>query len=84
MKPGKLLVLAAAALILSGCGVGAVCEKPQRYESSRLGKRIEPPEGLDALQPTREMTIPDASPRPPRSKDDPCLETPPAYRGEDR
>lgn len=69
--------------ILTACGGGPVCDKPQRYESSRLGKRIEAPDGLDSLQSTRELTIPDASPRPPRAKDDPCLELPPVYRKED-
>lgn len=70
--------------ILSACGGAAsVCEKPQRYESSRLGKRIDAPAGLDSLQPAKELTIPDPSPRPPRSKDDPCLELPPIYRTEE-
>ena len=82
MRRLRLATLVALPFILSACGIGDVCEKPQRYESSRLGKRIEAPEGLDALQAGREHTIPDASPRPPRGEDAPCLELPPVYREE--
>lgn len=79
----RLTAVIAACLSLTACGIGSVCEKPQRYEASRPGKRVEAPEGLDALQPGRELAIPDASPRPPRADDAPCLELPPGFRSEE-
>lgn len=82
MKGRGCLAMALLPFVLNGCGIGGVCEKPQRYESSQPGKRIEAPDGLDSLQPAKELTIPDASPRPPREEDDPCLELPPVHRGE--
>lgn len=80
MRRLKPMVLAALPFVLTACGIGDVCEDPRRYESSHLGKRIEAPEGLDSLQPGKELSIPDASPRPPRSEEDPCLELPPVYQ----
>ena len=69
-----------AGLLLGACGgASSVCEKPKLYQQSQLGKRIEAPEGLDPLQPSREMTIPDASPRDPRPANAPCLELPPSF-----
>lgn len=84
MRWMKVAAVAALPFVLAACGIGNVCEKPQRYESSRLGTRIEAPEGLDSLQESKELTIPDASPRPPRPDDAPCLELPPVYRDESR
>ena len=80
MRRQKLATLVAMPFVLTACGIGNVCEDPRRYESSHLGKRIEAPEGLDSLQASKELSIPDASPRPPRSEDDPCLELPPVYQ----
>jgi hypothetical protein len=69
-----------AGLLLGACGgASTVCEKPKLYQQSQLGKRIEAPEGLDPLQPSREMTIPEASPRDPRPENAPCLELPPSF-----
>lgn len=82
MRRLKLATLAALPFVLTACGIGNVCEDPRRYESSHPGKRIEAPEGLDSLQESKELSIPDASPRPPRSEDDPCLELPPVYQDE--
>ena len=79
-KQLKLAMPLLAGLLLGGCaGASSVCEKPKLYEQSELGKRIEAPEGLDPLQPSREMTIPDASPRDPRPENAPCLELPPSF-----
>lgn len=78
----KLLKMAMpllAGLLLGACGGSSVCEKPKLYQQSQLGKRIEVPEGLDPLQASREMTIPEASPRDPRPTGAPCLELPPSF-----
>jgi uncharacterized lipoprotein len=80
MKLQKMVVPVMAALLLGACGGAAsVCEKPKLYQQSQLGKRIEVPEGLSPLQPDREMSIPDASPRDPRPTGAPCLEMPPTF-----
>lgn len=79
-KQLKMVMPLLAGLLLGACGgASSVCEKPKLYQQSELGKRIEAPEGLDPLQPTREMTIPDPSPRDPRPADAPCLELPPTF-----
>ena len=73
----KVIVLLCLALLVGACGGTAACEKPRLYQQSHLGKRIEAPEGLDPLEASREMTIPDASPRDPLPEGSPCLEFPP-------
>jgi len=79
-KQLKTVMPLLAGLLLGACGgASSVCEKPKLYQQSEPGKRIEAPEGLDPLQPTREMTIPDPSPRDPRPADAPCLELPPTF-----
>lgn len=80
MKLQKMAVPVVLVLLLGACGGAAsVCEKPKLYQQSQLGKRIEVPEGLSPLQPGREMSIPDASPRDPRPAGAPCLEMPPTF-----
>ncbi len=83
MKQLKVTGLVLVPFILGACGASSVCEEPRRYQTSEPGKRIEAPDGLDSLQAQRELTIPDASPRPPRPEGSPCLETPPVFRSED-
>jgi uncharacterized lipoprotein len=71
------------ACALSACGGGTMtCDKPQRYQSSHEGQRIVVPEGLDELETSSELAIPDASPREPRPEGSPCLELPPVYRSQ--
>lgn len=77
MKAMKVSVITTIALLSAGCGGTPECREPQRYQQARLGQPIEVPEGLDPLDAGREMTIPEASPRPPRGTDAPCLEYPP-------
>jgi hypothetical protein len=85
MKAAWMPALATMVLVLAGCGGAAqVCrDEPQPYERSHLGKRVEVPDGLDPLNPSRELTIPEPSPRPPRAADAPCLELPPSFRIEE-
>lgn len=81
MKALYVAAVATAVLVLAGCGGEAqVCRDNQPYERSHLGKRVEVPESLDPLNPDRELTIPEPSPRPPRAADAPCLELPPSFR----
>ena len=81
----KRCVLLLGALLIGACGgADSVCEKPKLYQQSQPGKRIETPEGLDPLRSDREMTIPDASPRPPQEERARCLELPPTFGTDER
>ncbi|MBT8090184.1 MAG: hypothetical protein KJO01_08240 [Gammaproteobacteria bacterium] len=67
---------------LAACGGGDVikqsCDEPQRYQSVVAGKRVEAPEGLDALNEFAEMPIPKAEGAPVRPPGSRCIELPPA------
>jgi uncharacterized lipoprotein len=78
MRLMKISVPLLVSLLLGACGNSSVCEKPKLYQQSQPGKRVEAPEGLDPLQPEREMTIPDVSPRP-QPQGPRCLELPPTF-----
>ncbi len=75
----KVSVPVTIALLLAACGGTPECLKPQPYQQARLGQPIEVPDGLDPLDPSREMSIPQASPRSPRSASSRCLEYPPTF-----
>ncbi len=66
--------------LLQGCSNAPTCDEPEFYESARLGKRIEPPDDLDALEASRELIIPEPSPRAPRDPASGCLDAPPTLR----
>jgi len=76
----RIVVCVAVAAFLTGCGGNDACEKPQPYQASYEGHRIDVPEGLDPLMASRELKIPDASPQDLPAEGSPCLELPPAYR----
>jgi hypothetical protein len=65
------------ALSLNACSNVETCEEPAFYESAQAGKRIEAPDDLDNLATYKELTIPEASPRPPRDRAAGCLDKPP-------
>ena len=79
MKGLRVSVITTIALLSSACGGTPQCREPQPYQRARLGESIRVPEGLDPLDPAREMTIPEPSPRPPRESGAPCLEYPPTF-----
>ena len=83
MKIEVRLVLSGFLLAtLSACG-GAknlTCDEVQKYQLSEQSKRVEAPEGLDDLDPLREMTLPEASPREPRPPGSECFDRPPAIK----
>lgn len=68
--------------MLAGCGgdkpVKVDCDKPGRYQSATLGKRLEVPEGLDALNEFNEMPIPTADKDAPVPPPGQCIDMPPA------
>lgn len=70
-------------LILAGCGGDAVlkCEDNVAYLQARETPRIKAPDGLDDLDPLREVPLPTAAPQAPRAADAGCLEKPPSIIG---
>ena len=73
-------ILLTTALLLGACGGQETCEEPEFYEYAASGKRIAVPEDLSDLAASRELSIPEASPRPPRPRDAGCLDRPPSLR----
>lgn len=73
------LILPVLALLLAGCSstLDLTCDEEQYYQSAKPGKRVEAPEGLDDLDPLREMALPSASPREPRPEGARCFDRPP-------
>ena len=65
-------------LLISGCGTTEiVCEQPENIQSAVETSKIVIPEELDNLSGEKELKIPRASPREPRSENSPGLESPP-------
>ena len=80
MTMGKLVVAALFLGSLSACGGGktiASCDDAKKYELVVEGKRVEVPDGLDALDEFKEMTIPKAETEA-RAEDAGCIEKPPS------
>ncbi len=67
---------------LSACGGSKdlTCDEVQRYQLAKEGKRVVAPEGLDDLDPLREMALPEASPRETRPPGSDCFDRPPAIK----
>lgn len=78
----RLVITVAMLCGLSACGGGKnlnySCDEPQRYQQVTAGKRIEPPDGLDALNEIMEMPIPSAEGAPVRPPGSRCIELPPS------
>jgi len=74
-----ILLLAAG---LGGCG-GAIdlsCDEVQYYQRSDEGERVQSPEGLDDLDPLKEVPLPESSPRESRPPGSDCFDRPPKVR----
>jgi uncharacterized lipoprotein len=74
-----VVVLLAASLGACG-GTEVACDKVQVYQRAELTPKVEAPEGMDQLDPNREMPMPQASPRPPREPGSPCVDRPPEIK----
>jgi uncharacterized lipoprotein len=80
-----LLRFALGVLLISGlcaCGkdVSLACDKVQTYQQAVSGKHITVPEGLDALDPLKEVPLPEASPRAARPPGSACIDRPPKVK----
>ena len=56
------------------------CDEVEDYQRAKESKAVEAPEGLDDLDPLRQMAVPEASPREPRPKGSPCFDRPPEIK----
>ncbi len=75
----RLTVLGLLVVALNACGAkNLTCDDVQHYQLSEEGKRVTAPEGLDDLDPLREMPLPEASPRAARPEGSECFDRPPA------
>ena len=79
LKGSLFTVLLGGFFLLAACGGEArlVCDEPRRYQEALENERLKTPADLDALQPSLEMPVPQANPRPERPKGSPCLDLPP-------
>ena len=77
MKRIRTFCIVSVVAALGACANVYTCEEPEFYESAVPGRRIEVPEGLDGLAASKELLIPDASPRAPRPPGSGCLDRPP-------
>lgn len=75
-----IVVSGLASLAACGGPVDLTCDELLAYEGAREGRRVESPEGLDQLDPLRELPLPRSSPRPERPEGSPCLDRPPTVR----
>ena len=81
MKLARLTMIVLV-LGLSACGGSKTmtCDEGP-YQIAVRGSRVEAPDGLDNLEPLREIPLPEASPRAPRPEGSPCLDRPPMVLG---
>ncbi len=65
---------------LAGCGgtIDLSCDDARLYELAQRGKRVESPEGLDALDELKEIPLPEASSKQMRTPGTPCIDRPPS------
>jgi len=76
----RTILVISATCFASACSNVDTCEEPAFYEYAEGGKRIEAPDDLDNLAASKELQIPEASPRPPRDRSEGCLDRPPTLR----
>jgi len=77
----RLSLLGLLAVALSACGgKDLTCDEVQFYQLSEERKRVEAPEGLDDLDPLREMALPEASPQAERPPGSDCFDRPPGIK----
>ena len=77
-RAATILCLTSVCLFLAACGGGPEeCNEVKRYQRAHEGARIVVPDGLDPLEPSKEMKIPDAPPPVPHAGGNGCLDRPP-------
>ncbi len=74
---GLLLV---SVLIACGKVSDLTCEDVRVYQLAVEGKRVQVPDGLDVLDPLKELPLPKASPRAERPPGSACIDRPPKVK----
>ena len=79
MAVGRLALVSMVILGVAGCGGNDTlsCDEVAVYQLAVPGKRVETPPDLDALEPLREIPLPEASPQQPRPPGSRCIDMPP-------
>lgn len=67
-------------LVACGKEIDITCDDVQTYQLAVAGKRVEVPEGLDPLDPLKEVPLPVASPRAERPAGSGCIDRPPGVQ----
>ena len=84
MRGMRLVIVLMTGFVLTACGGNDTkevdCEKGLKYQNRVVGKRIVAPEGLDQLDPYKEMPIPQADPSAPQPVPGTCDDLPPMIR----
>ena len=80
MRLTQYIPIIVAAATMTACGSNLTCDDPQAYQAARENARVVVPDGLDNLEPGKEVAIPKASPRDPLPPGSPCLDLPPTIQ----
>jgi len=78
-----LCSLAIACLLLAAChgSTDLTCDDESPYMDAHASPPVKAPEGLDKLDPLKEVPLPKANPQQPRPKGSNCLDLPPEIEG---
>ena len=81
MRNYKLIAVVLGSGLVAACGgddaIVVECDEGVEYQNRVEGKRVEVPEGLDALDAFAEMPIPRADPNAPKTPEGRCVDMPP-------
>ena len=72
-----LLVTVSGAITACSKDVDMTCDDVRAYQLAVPGKRVVAPDGLDNLDPMKEVPLPKASPREQRPEGSHCIDRPP-------
>lgn len=72
-----LVLLLATGLSACGKDIDLTCDDVRTYQLAAEGRRVQAPEGLDDLDPRKEMPLPEASPQAERPAGSSCIDRPP-------
>lgn len=75
--------LVGACVLLTAChgAPDLTCDDDSPYQKAHAAPRIKAPDGLDNLDPLKEVPLPKANPGAPRPKGSHCLDLPPELEG---
>ena len=81
MRNYRLIAIVLGSALIAGCfgddNIVVDCDGGEEYQNRVEGKRVEVPDGLDALDSFAEMPIPRADPDAPQTAPGRCIDMPP-------